>query len=308
MNKLVLFSILMAFSLLSCKAYQVETKPNDMSYSEFTNTQKKWQSPDGTIAYIDKGQGQPLLLLHGIPTSSWLYRKMIDPLVAQGYRVIAPDMLGFGNSDHPKGYDIYDKTQHAKRILGLMEHLNINSWSHVMHDAGGLWTWELLKIAPTKVSHLTILNTIIYTEGFCPPLQIKKGLIGKIVMWGYRTKTNMMIKQLFKNGTNDHPMSKAEMEGFTKPLRKGKTDALYKFFTTNTKSIPDYRPVLKNVTIPTQVIWGKDDEILLWNKEDKEVIKDLNIKETDIHILNKNHFLQEEATDDLINFIGKFSK
>ncbi|WP_010182103.1 alpha/beta fold hydrolase [Aquimarina agarilytica] len=308
MNKLALYSILFVLSLISCKPYQVETKPNDMSYSEFTKAQKKWDSPDGTIAFIDKGKGQPLLLLHGIPTSGWLYRKMIDPLVAQGYRVIVPDMLGFGNSEHPKGYDIYDKTQHAKRILGLMEHLGINNWSHVMHDAGGLWTWEMLKIAPNKLSHLTILNTIIYKDGFCPPLKIKKGMIGKIAMWGYRTKTNMMIKKLFKSGTNNHPMSKAEIEGYTTPLKKGKTDALYKFFTTNTKAIPDYSTVLKSLNIPTQVIWGTDDEILLWKTQNKQVITDLNIKESNIHLLPKNHFLQEEATESLLNFIGQFSK
>jgi len=96
---------------------------------------------------------------HGVPTSSWLYRKLIDPLVASGYRVIAPDMLGFGNSANPKGYTIYDKKEHARRILGLMEHLKINNWHHVMHDAGGLWTWELFKQAPSKISKLTIKVT-----------------------------------------------------------------------------------------------------------------------------------------------------
>ncbi|WP_010521271.1 alpha/beta fold hydrolase [Aquimarina agarivorans] len=293
---------------MSCKPYQVETKPNEITYAEFTKAQKKWTSPDGDIAYIDKGSGQPLLLLHGVPTSGWLYRKMIDPLVAKGYRVIVPDMLGFGNSAHPKGYGVYDKTQHAKRILGLMEHLGIAKWPHVMHDAGGLWTWEMLKMAPSKITHLNILNTIIYTEGFCPPLQIKKGIIGKIVMWGYRTKTNMMIKKLFKNGTNDHPMSKAETEGYIRPLRIGKTDALYKFFTTNTKSIPNYEAVLKSLSVPVQVIWGEDDEILLWKKQNQRVAKDLSIDATHIHVLSKNHFLQEEATNQLIDLIGSFNK
>jgi len=304
--KKVIYLLVFSALFTQCKVYQVETKTTDMEYSNFTFQQQKWKSPEGSIAYIDKGEGQPLLLLHGIPTSGWLYRKMIDPLVAKGYRVIAPDMLGFGNSAHPKGYDIYDKSAHAKRILGLMNHLGIKNWHHVMHDAGGLWTWELFKQAPTKISKLTILNTIIYQDGFCSPIKISKGIVGKIIMWSYRTNTNMMIKSLFKGGTNDYSLSKADTEGYVMSLQKGKTNALYKFFTTNTKSIPNYSSTLKQIDIPIQVIWGKDDKILIWEKEAKSVIEDLKIKKENIHILTKNHFLQEEATQQLINFIGTF--
>ena len=299
--------ILLTLLFLSCKAYQVETKPTDMSYTDFSNEQQFWKSSEGNIAYIDKGQGKPLLLLHGVPTSGWLYRKMIDPLVAKGYRVIVPDMLGFGNSNHPGGYDIYDKSAHAKRILGLMEHLNIKNWHHVMHDAGGLWTWELFKQNPEKITNLTVLNTIIYQDGFCPPIQIKKGLIGKVIMWGYRTKTNLMIKKLFEDGTNDYPMSKADTEGYTIPLRKGKTNALYKFFTSNTKAIPDYSSTLKKINIPVQVIWGVNDKILVWDKQASSVINDLKIDPKNIHLLKKNHFLQEEASNELIQFISDFN-
>lgn len=304
--KRIIYLIIITLLFSQCKAYQVDTKPSDMKYSDFSSQQKTWDSSEGKIAYIDKGEGTPLLLLHGIPTSGWLYRKMIDPLVAKGYRVIAPDMLGFGNSAHPSGYDIFDKSEHAKRIIGLMEHLKIDKWHHVMHDAGGLWTWELFKQAPSKISKLTILNTIIYQDGFCPPIKIKKGIFGKLIMWGYRTKTNMMIKKLFSGGTNDYAMSKADTDGYVMPLRKGKTNALYKFFTSNTKSIPNYTATLKKINIPVQVIWGKDDKILVWEKQSKSVIEDLKIKNENIHILNKNHFLQEEATKELIQLIGDF--
>ena len=302
------FLLLLVLLLAQCKAHQVENKPDDISYTNFTTQQKKWKSPEGTIAYIDKGQGTPLLLLHGVPTSGWLYRKMIDSLAASGYRVIVPDMLGFGNSAHPKGYDIYSKQAHAKRILGLMDHLNIKNWHHAMHDAGGLWTWELFKLAPNKISALTILNTIIYQEGFCPPIQVKKGVLGKLIMWGYRTKTNLMVKKLFEGGTNDYAMSKADVEGYITPLRKGKTDALYTFFTSNTKEIPNYSNTLKNIKIPVQVIWGTDDKILVWDKQSTKVITDLNIKSSDIHLLKKNHFLQEEASNELVSRILNFKK
>ena len=96
------------------------------NYQYFRQSQKSFSSPEGNIRYIDRGQGPAILLLHGVPSSSWLYRKMIDPLVAAGYRVIAPDMLGFGSSDSPKGYHIYSESKHADRLLGLMDHLKIH--------------------------------------------------------------------------------------------------------------------------------------------------------------------------------------
>ncbi len=304
--KKIIYLLLIQFLFIQCKAYQVNSKRNEMEYNTYRIQQKFWNSPNGKIAYIDKGEGKPLLLLHGVPTSGWLYRKMIDPLVEKGYRVIVPDMLGFGNSDSPDGYDVYDKANHAKRIIGLMNYLNINNWHHVMHDAGGLWTWELFKQDPNKIYRLTILNTIIYKEGFNPPVNMKQGNMAKLAMWSYRNFTQMSLKMLFKNGTDTIKMSKADIEGYAMPFKEGKTKALYKFFTTNTKSIPNYSSVIKQINIPTQVIWGINDTILLWNKDKELVIKDLKIKSENIHILNKNHFLQEESAANLIEIIGVF--
>jgi len=300
------FFLSLILALAQCKSHQVEIKPNEMKYADFTSRQKKWKSPDGEIAYIDKGEGTPLLLLHGIPTSGWLYRKIIDPLADKGYRVIVPDMLGFGNSDSPEGYDIYDKKAHAKRIIGLMDSLGIDNWHHVMHDAGGLWTWELAKINPAKFNKMSILNTIIYAEGFKPPIKVKKDWFGRFLGWLYRSKTHLMLRALFKEATNNHHMSREEMKGYATPLKQKKTESINKFFTTNTESIPDYSPVLKSINVPVQVIWGKDDSILLWHEEDKRVMDDLKIDPKNVHVLEKNHFLQEEASKELIQLIGAF--
>ncbi len=292
--------------LVSCKPYQVSSRSDDIDYLEFTQRQKKWNSTEGTIAYIDEGEGEAILLLHGIPTSGWLYRKLIDSLVQGGHRVIVPDMLGFGNSDSPEGYEIYSKTKHAKRILALMKHLNIDTWHHVMHDAGGLWTWELAKIAPNKIAKLSILNSIIYQEGFNPPMKFRKGLFAKAVVGSYRSNTNLMLKMLFKNGTNDCKLSKADIEGYKSALKKGKTKGIYKFFTKNTKKIPDYTTVLQSLNVPTQVIWGVHDKILLWEPQQEKVMKDLHIDPKNIHLLEKNHFLQEEAVPELLKYLNNF--
>ena len=277
-------------------------------YKEFRSSQKTFNSIDGAIKYVDRGEGPVILLLHGVPSSGWLYRRMIDGLVDGGHRVIAPDMLGFGSSDSPKGYDIYSGGNHAIRLLALMEHLKIDSWSHVMHDAGGLWTWELLSKSPDKVDKLIILNTVIYEEGFHPPMRMKPGIFAKIAMWGYNNgiTTKTLLNKLFDMGLNEDNLTKADVEGYKKPLLENKTKAMYYFFTQTCNALPEYSAVLQNLDVSAMVVWGKNDEMLQWKPQSEQVQKDLKISDKDIHMLDATHFIQEEKPEELNDLILNF--
>lgn len=307
----ILLVFLCALSLWSCKPYQNTTmRPDQITYDRFRQSQKNFQSKEGNLAYIDKGQGPVIVLLHGVPTSGWLYRKMIDPLADAGYRVIAPDMLGFGSSDSPEGYEIYSEEMHAQRLLELMAHLQINSWNHVMHDAGGLWTWEMLEKDPSKVDKLVILNTIILEEGFDPPIRFKPGIMAKTAMWSYRNgvTTNLMLKNLFKAGMQENTLNKEDIAGYKTPLKEGKTRGMYYFFTQTCNNLPDYRPMIQKLDIPATVIWGKDDSFLLWEPQKGELEKDFNLSASDEHILDAKHFIQEEKPEELVSIILDFLK
>ncbi len=300
--------MLSTFLLSSCRAYKSKIiKPNQITYLQFQNQQKVFKSVDGNIHYIDKGEGEVIVLLHGIPTSGWLYRHMIDEL-SRHYRVIVPDMLGFGSSDSPKGYDIYSEAKHATRLLGLMDFLNIKSWTHIMHDAGGLWTWELFKKQPNRVSSLVILNTIIYKEGFKPPVRFKPGIIAKTVMWSYRNgiSTNTMLHSLFKSGLTENNLNKIDVEGYKTPLREGKTQGMYYFFSRTCNNLTDYSEVISKIDIPVAVVWGENDSFLKWNPQSKGIIKDLNISAENIHLLDAKHFIQEEKPEEISSLILRF--
>ncbi|WP_456438871.1 alpha/beta fold hydrolase [Psychroserpens sp.] len=281
-----------------------------MTYSQFRNTQQSFLSSYGSLKYIDKGEGDVLLLLHGIPTSGWLYRKMIDEL-SNNYRVIIPDMLGFGSSDSPKGYDIYSTKEHAKRLLELMAFLKIKSWNHVFHDAGGLWTWELIKVALEKINALIILNTIIFKEGFNPPIRFKKGIIAKCIMAMYSNgiTTNMMLKGLFKTGLkNDKNLTKLDLEGYKTPLLEGKTKAMYQFFTNTCNDLPDYTDVVSQLKMPKLLIWGKEDDFLVFNKMKNKVTEFVMSSEEHIHLIDAKHFIQEEQPKQINTLILNFLK
>ncbi|CAL2102869.1 Alpha/beta fold hydrolase [Tenacibaculum sp. 190130A14a] len=283
-----------------------------MTYADFRNSQNFFNTPEGKIAYIDIGNkdDKVILLLHGIPTSGWLYRKMIAILSAKDYRIIAPDMLGFGNSDSPEGYHVYEEPKQAQRLLDLMDHLEINSWSHVFHDVGGLWTWELLKLAPHRVQHLIILNTIIYEEGFVPPMRFGKNLFTKLVMalYAFKFTNKLLIKNLFKMGLLHNNLSQNDLEGYQKPLLEGKNKAMYYFFSRTCHNLPSYKKLLPTLNIPTLVLWGNQDDFLKWKPQEHLVSKDLNIAPENIHILNAKHFVQEEKSKEICNFILAFIK
>ena len=302
-----IIGIILLYIINSCQLYKTGME-NELMYTDFRSSQKSYQSSDGRINYIDEGEGPVILLLHGVPSSSWLYRKMIPELVASGYRVIAPDMLGFGASDNPKGYEIYSPSNHAKRLLGLMKSLKLESWSHVMHDAGGLWTWELLKLEPQCIDHLIVLNTIIYEEGFNPPVRMKPGGFAKFSMWLYRNgvTTNLMLNQLFKSALNKNDLTKEEFQGYKTPLREGKTRGMYQFFTTTCSSFQGYDGELNLQETPVSVIWGENDNMLKWEPQKDKVIQGLHVLPENVHLIDAKHFIQEEEPKMISSLINDF--
>ncbi len=270
----------------------------NIDYCTYQERQHGFQSADGEIKYLDVGTSDKVvMLLHGVPTSGWLYRKMIDSLVDGGMRVIVPDMLGFGASASSKGYDLYTPTAHANRLLALMDTLNIDKWCHVFHDFGGQVTWEMLRQDSARVSELVILNTIIYEDGFNPPVRMKRGPIAHIAMSLYRSRltSKFMLKQLFKMSLHNTELSKTEFKGYQWPMLHGKTKAMYTFFTNTKYALPDYSAILKNMTIPVGVVWGKHDKVLQWDAQASSVMQDLHIEQENVHLVEASHFVQEET-------------
>lgn len=303
------FSIIIMSALISsCSRRAYLPGETFYDYNNFRASQKTFSTSDGDIKYIDEGKGEVLLLLHGVPSSSWLYRKMIYGLVDKGYRIIAPDMLGFGNSANPKGYELYSEGNHGKRLIELMDHIGIDTWSHAMHDAGGLWTWEMMKQAPNRVSNLILFNTIIFESGFDPPMRMKPGLIAKVSMWGYRNgvTTNMLLNKLFDFGLVDDDLTDKDVAGYKTPLKEGKTRGMYYFFSQTCNALPDYSEVMEKLDIPVMVIWGSHDEMLRWEPQGRDVIKSLKVREENIHIIDAKHFIQEEKPDEINELIHQF--
>lgn len=310
--KIILLGIISSILVMSCKVKSYLNSSinshNDpyLNYTSYKKVLRKFESKDGNMTYLDEGEGPVILLMHGVPTSSWLYRKIIPQLLSNGFRVIAPDMLGYGGSDKPNGYAVYSSYNMAQRTLALMEHLGIGNWSQVFHDGGGLWTWEMLEMAPAKVNHLFMLNTIVYEEGFKPPLRLKEGLIAGLFSRLYTSKGGQILalNTTFKNGVNDKSVvTDAMLEGYKNPFLNEGHGAIYYFFTQTSKPLKEYLPLHRNLNIPTTVIWGGNDVMLVWDDIANKVKRNFNLSDDDVHILNAKHFVQEERPDEIAKII-----
>ena len=112
------------------------------------------------VAWTDLGQGEPVILLHGIPTWSFLYNEVI-PLLARHNRVIAPDFLGHGYSDRR---DFFDRSLLAQTdmIMRLMDHLGIERAHLVGHDTGGGVALIMAIHHPERVARLVLTNVVAY--------------------------------------------------------------------------------------------------------------------------------------------------
>ena len=117
------------------------------------------------IHYVDEGpvSSDPILLLHGQPTWSYLYRFMIPALAAAGYRVLAPDLVGFGRSDKPTDRDSYTYSAHVGWMSEWLEQVDLNITTLFCQDWGGLIGMRLVAAYPERFARVVVANTALPT-------------------------------------------------------------------------------------------------------------------------------------------------
>lgn len=121
-------------------------------------------NPGIRVHYLDEGSGDTAFLcLHGQPTWSYLYRRMIPAIVAAGHRAVAPDFLGFGRSDKPEDESFYTFAMHRRMLLDFIERLDLRQVVLVVQDWGGLLGLTLPPEMPERFSGLLVMNTLLGT-------------------------------------------------------------------------------------------------------------------------------------------------
>ena len=156
---------------------------------------------DARMHYVDEGgsgSAETVLMLHGEPSWSFLYRKMIPIFTAAGFRAVAPDLIGFGKSDKFEQADAYSYQMHVDSIKTFIENLDLNNISLVCQDWGGLIGLRVAAEMPDRFSRIVAANTFLPTGDEKTPKAFKAWLklsqatpffpVGKFVKMGCKTK------------------------------------------------------------------------------------------------------------------------
>jgi len=281
----------------------------EQEYQQYVSELETFDSIHGQIKYRDIGVGKPILLIHGVPTNSWMYRNLANELAENGYRVIVPDLIGFGASSRPNQYHIHDFDIQAETLFTLMNYLDIDSWEQVTHDMGGIISWHMVKEKPEKISHMYILNTLLYKETFNPPGDFSYSNPVHRFFLGLHAHPyigKMIVHNMMKTGTNNHPFTNDERAGYWLPLRDGAMSLVH--FFTHTKGIKEnldtYRSWLVESGVSVSVLWGEDDPFL--DSASADLLKnEMNLSDSEVVILkDTKHLVAEEAYKEIAIFIS----
>lgn len=120
------------------------------------------------VHYLDEGSGKPIVLFHGEPTWSFLYRKVIGPLTAAGYRTIVPDYPGFGMSDKPTDPSFYTYDRHVEFMAELCDRLDLRAATAVVQDWGGPIGLRLAVEHQDRFDRIVIMNTGLFSGTATP--------------------------------------------------------------------------------------------------------------------------------------------
>jgi pimeloyl-ACP methyl ester carboxylesterase len=208
----------------------------------------------GELAYVDEGDGPVVLLVHGFPTNADLWRNLIG-LLAPRFRVVAPDLLGYGRSATPDEADLSLPAQ-AKHVGELLDELGVREFAAVGHGIGG-GIAQLLATAG-GVRTLVLLDSVAF-DGW-PPAGTVPGLTDGDASSGTEALADRAVRESLARGMG-HPerLPAADLELFAAPWRNDPGALLHAAAALDGKGLSGVAGRLRELDIPIMLVWGEDD-------------------------------------------------
>ena len=257
--------------------------------------------------YIDEGEGEVILALHGQPTWSYLYRKFIPGL--SNYRFIAPDLIGFGKSDKIVGRKHYSFEMHFKSLVNFIDKLELNDITLVVQDWGGLLGLSLLGEHPERFKRVIILNTFL-------PKGSKLPFAFKIWQLYARYHPTLPISGIVQFASVQK-LSKEVKAAYDLPFPNNKHKSGARAFPKLVPSDPSHagvdrmnkaRKVLSEWQKPALVLFSDKDRVFSGLEKFFYKLIPTSGDQPKITIANAGHFLQEEKGEEIAGYIDQFMR
>lgn len=268
---------------------------------------------DGAYHYLDEGEGEPVVMVHGNPTWSFYYRRLADALKSR-YRIIVPDHIGCGLSDKPQDY-AYTLENHINNLEKLLiGELGLTKFNLVIHDWGGAIGMGVAVRHPERVSKITILNTAAFLMPKGCPLRIhvcKAPILGDLAIRGFNAFAGSAVHMAIAHHERMTPEIK---EGFLAPYNNWHNRIANLRFVQDIPLNPSH-PTWKTVAdiekklhlfqkTPTQICWGAKDFCFTMDYLEKWK-KYFPHAETNIFD-DAGHYVLEDAHERIIPLVKDF--
>jgi haloalkane dehalogenase len=216
------------------------------------------------LAHLDEGDGAPVVMWHGEPTWSYLWRHVLPPVRDAGHRVICPDLVGFGRSDKPVDRDWYSYDKHVAMAATLLEDLDIRGATFVVHDWGGPIGLRIATEHPDRVDKLVIMDTGVFTgdRPMGEEWQRFRAFVDRI--------EDLPMSPIIQGGTST-TLSDEVLAGYENPFPNAAAKAGARAFPGLIPQTPDapgaeagrrVLEALRNDGRPKLLLWGQDDFVL----------------------------------------------
>jgi pimeloyl-ACP methyl ester carboxylesterase len=256
---------------------------------------------------------ETVVLLHGYPTSSFMYRELI-PRLAERFHVFAPDYLGFGLSDAPPVSEFtYSFDALAKITCHFLEQIGVERYALFVQDYGAPIGWRLALQSPDRIWAIVTQNGNAYEEGFVPEFwesiwayaQVQTPETERAVRGALDAEA---IRWQYTHGVPDPTVVSPDtwMHDAVQLGRPGNDLvqlALFKDYVSNVLLYPAVHDYLAQSRVPLLAIWGRNDEIFAPAGAEAFTRDTPN---AEIHLLNAGHFLLESALDEAEPLVTDF--
>jgi haloalkane dehalogenase len=245
---------------------------------------------------LEQGDGDPVVLIHGVPVSSFLYRKVVPELAGRGLRGVAFDLPGLGLAERPEEFD-YSWGGLARWTGEAIDALGIQRCHLVVHDIGGPVGFEWAVRNPERVLSLTALNTLVDAGSFHRPWPMHPFSIrGVGELWLWSMAAPAFAEIFYLEGVADRAaVPRAEVLAHHALLKRDDRGRAFlkvmRGFELSEAKERFYFDGLAGHPYPTQVVWGERDRMLGANRR-QPVQRALDVEQPTL--LPTKHFLQED--------------